>query len=37
MAWLLIYLAVLAVVLFVRFRSGTWRRITLVEGAPGVP
>jgi MATE family multidrug resistance protein len=30
-AWLVLYLAVLALVLFLRFRSGAWRRIVLVE------
>ncbi|HEY6006225.1 MAG TPA: MATE family efflux transporter [Anaeromyxobacter sp.] len=29
--WLVLYLAVLALVLFLRFRSGAWRRIVLVE------
>jgi MATE family multidrug resistance protein len=29
--WLVAYLALLAVVLFLRFRSGAWRRIVLVE------
>jgi MATE family multidrug resistance protein len=32
--WLLAYLALLALVLFVRFRSGAWRRIVLVEPSP---
>jgi MATE family multidrug resistance protein len=32
-AWLVLYLAVLALVLFLRFRSGAWRRIALVEAA----
>ena len=32
-AWLLIYLGLLAVVLFLRFRSGAWRKIELVGGA----
>lgn len=32
--WLVCYLALLAVVLFLRFRSGAWRRIELVEGQP---
>ncbi len=32
--WLLIYLGLLALVLFLRFRSGAWRRIELVEDAP---
>ncbi len=30
-AWLAAYLALLALVLFARFRSGAWRRIVLVE------
>ncbi len=30
-AWLVLYLAVLALVLFLRFRSGAWRRIVLVQ------
>jgi MATE family multidrug resistance protein len=30
-AWLVAYLALLAIVLFLRFRSGAWRRIVLVE------
>jgi MATE family multidrug resistance protein len=34
MAWLVAYLALLSLVLFVRFRSGAWRRIVLVEPAP---
>jgi multidrug resistance protein, MATE family len=29
-AWLLIYLGLLAVILFLRFRSGAWRRVELV-------
>ena len=33
-AWLLAYLALLALVLLVRFRSGVWRRIVLVEPSP---
>jgi len=32
--WLILYLAVLAGVLYLRFRSGAWRRIELVEGQP---
>jgi len=32
--WLVGYLAVLAGVLFLRFRSGAWRRMELVEEAP---
>jgi len=32
-AWLVLYLAVLALVLFLRFRSGAWRRIVLVAAA----
>jgi MATE family multidrug resistance protein len=31
MLWLVAYLALLALVLFARFRSGAWRRIVLVE------
>ncbi|HTP27259.1 MAG TPA: MATE family efflux transporter [Anaeromyxobacteraceae bacterium] len=34
-AWLVIYLAALALVLFLRFQSGAWRRIALVEPAVG--
>jgi MATE family multidrug resistance protein len=34
-AWLVTYLFALALVLVVRFRSGAWRRIALVKGAPG--
>ena len=34
MAWVVAYIAVLAVVLRLRFRSGAWRRLTLVEPAP---
>lgn len=30
-AWLVLYLAVLALVLFLRFRNGAWRHIVLVE------
>jgi MATE family multidrug resistance protein len=30
-AWLVAYLALLAAVLLLRFRSGAWRRIVLVE------
>lgn len=33
-AWLVAYLALLAGVLLLRFRSGAWSRITLVEPAP---
>jgi MATE family multidrug resistance protein len=33
-AWLLVYLGLLALVLFLRFRSGAWRRIALVEDMP---
>jgi MATE family multidrug resistance protein len=32
--WLVGYLALLAAVLFLRFRSGAWRQIVLVEPAP---
>jgi MATE family multidrug resistance protein len=32
--WIIGYLALLALVLVLRFRSGAWRRIELVEGAP---
>jgi MATE family multidrug resistance protein len=31
--WLLLYLGLLSIVLFLRFRSGAWRRIKLVEGS----
>ena len=30
--WLVLYLFLLAVVLFLRFRSGAWRKIELIEG-----
>jgi MATE family multidrug resistance protein len=33
MAWLVIYLALLALVLFLRFRSGKWRELELLEPA----
>lgn len=33
-AWLLVYLGLLALVLFLRFQSGAWRRIELVENVP---
>jgi MATE family multidrug resistance protein len=33
-SWLVGYLALLALVLFLRFRSGAWTRIVLVEPAP---
>ena len=34
--WVVLYLAALALVLVLRYRSGAWRRIQLVEGArPG--
>jgi multidrug resistance protein, MATE family len=33
-AWLLAYLGLLSLVLYLRFRSGAWRRIELVEEAP---
>jgi multidrug resistance protein, MATE family len=32
--WVVLYLAALALVLTLRYRSGAWRRIQLVEGAP---
>jgi MATE family multidrug resistance protein len=32
--WLVIYIFALALVLFVRFRTGAWRRIALVDPAP---
>jgi MATE family multidrug resistance protein len=32
--WLVAYIFALAVVLLVRFRTGAWRRIALVEPAP---
>jgi hypothetical protein len=35
-AWLLLYLGLLALVLFLRFRSGAWRSIELVEELPPV-
>lgn len=34
MLWVVGYLVVLAGILFLRFRSGAWRRLQLVEGAP---
>jgi MATE family multidrug resistance protein len=34
--WLVAYLALLALVLFARFRSGAWRRIVLVEPSPAI-
>jgi MATE family multidrug resistance protein len=34
MAWIVVYLASLALVLWLRFRGGAWRRLTLVEPAP---
>jgi MATE family multidrug resistance protein len=34
--WLIAYLALLSLVLYLRFRSGAWRRIELVEEAPPV-
>lgn len=34
MTWLVAYLAMLALVVFLRFRHGAWKRIQLVEGAP---
>jgi MATE family multidrug resistance protein len=33
-AWIVVYLGVLAGVLLLRFRSGAWRRLELVEPAP---
>jgi MATE family multidrug resistance protein len=33
-AWFVAYLALLAIVLLLRFRSGAWRRIVLVEPTP---
>lgn len=33
--WMVFYLFALALVLYLRFRSGAWRRIVLVEAAPG--
>jgi MATE family multidrug resistance protein len=32
--WLVFYIFALALFLFLRFRSGAWRRIALVEPAP---
>lgn len=32
--WLVAYLAVLALAVFLRFRTGAWRRVELVDGAP---
>ena len=32
--WLVFYLALLAGVLYLRFRSGAWRRIQLTEPLP---
>ena len=32
--WLVVYLAALALVLWLRFRGGAWRRLTLVEPVP---
>jgi MATE family multidrug resistance protein len=34
MAWLLLYLGLLSLTLFLRFRSGAWRSIQLTEEAP---
>lgn len=34
MVWLVAYLAMLALVVFLRFRYGAWKHIALVEGAP---
>jgi MATE family multidrug resistance protein len=36
-AWLLAYLALLALTLWARFRSGAWRKIVLVEASPSPP
>jgi MATE family multidrug resistance protein len=33
MVWLVIYLALLALALFVRFQSGRWRTLELIEPA----
>jgi len=33
-AWMVLYLGLLAAALSLRFRSGAWRRITLLEAAP---
>jgi MATE family multidrug resistance protein len=35
-AWLVLYLVLLAATLFVRFRAGAWRRFELTEGVPPV-
>jgi MATE family, multidrug efflux pump len=35
-SWIVAYLALLAVVLWLRFRSGAWRRIELVDAVPQV-
>ena len=35
--WIVLYLATLALTLWLRFRSGAWRRLTLVEPAPLPP
>jgi MATE family multidrug resistance protein len=32
--WIVLYLAALALVLWLRFRSGAWRRLVLVEASP---
>jgi MATE family multidrug resistance protein len=32
--WIVLYLAALALVLWLRFRGGAWRRLTLVEAGP---
>ncbi|MGV3623558.1 MAG: MATE family efflux transporter [Archangium sp.] len=34
MGWLVLYLVLLAVIVFLRFRHGAWRHIQLVEGVP---
>jgi multidrug resistance protein, MATE family len=34
-AWLVVYLALLALVLWLRFRTGKWRTMEITEGLPG--
>jgi MATE family multidrug resistance protein len=34
LAWVVFYLAALSATLWLRFRGGAWRRLTLVEAAP---